>query len=64
MTGEFDYKGEIFRVNAHGTPSHEEVFIMQLIDGEEFDEMSIDRMTEETTPRHRSNRFASISVKS
>jgi hypothetical protein len=47
MLGEFEYKGEIFRVNAHGAPGYEEVFIMHLIDGEEFGEVSIDRMTEE-----------------
>jgi hypothetical protein len=29
------------------TPGHEEVFIMHLVDGEEFGEISIDRMTEE-----------------
>jgi hypothetical protein len=47
MVREFEYKGETFRVNAHGAPGHEEVFIMHYIDGEEFGEMSIDRMTEE-----------------
>lgn len=47
MVREFNYRGETFRVNAHGAPGHEEVFIMHLIDGEEFGEMSIDRMTEE-----------------
>jgi hypothetical protein len=47
MVREFQYRGETFRVNAHGAPGHEEVFIMHIIDGEEFGEMSIDRMTEE-----------------
>jgi len=47
MIREFQYRGETFRVNAHGAPGHEEVFIMHIIDGEEFGEMSIDRMTEE-----------------
>ncbi len=47
MIREFEYKGEILRVNAHGAPGHEKVFIMHLIDGEELGEMSIDRMTEE-----------------
>ncbi|ACB94364.1 hypothetical protein [Beijerinckia indica] len=47
MVREFEYRGETFRVNAHGAPGHEEVFIMHLIDGEEFGEISIDRMTEE-----------------
>ena len=47
MIREFEYKGEIFRTNYHGAPGHEEVFIMHMIDGEEFGEMSIDRMTEE-----------------
>jgi hypothetical protein len=47
MIREFQYRGEIFRVNAHGIHGHEEVFIMHLIDGEEFGEISIDRMTEE-----------------
>lgn len=47
MIKEFQYRGETFRVNAHGIHGHEEVFIMHLIDGEEFGEISIDRMTEE-----------------
>ncbi|WP_034995918.1 hypothetical protein [Beijerinckia mobilis] len=47
MVREFEYRGETFRVNAHGAPGHEEVFIMHYVDGEEFGEMSIDRMTEE-----------------
>lgn len=45
MIGEFEYKDEIFRDDAHGAPGHEEVFIMHLIDGEDFGEMSIDRIT-------------------
>lgn len=47
MIQEFQYKGETFRVNAHGVAGHEEVFIMHLVDGEEMGEISIDRMTEE-----------------
>jgi hypothetical protein len=47
MIREFRYKGESFRVNAHGIPGHEEVFIIHLVDGEEMGEISIDRMTEE-----------------
>lgn len=47
MIREFRYKGETFRVNAHGVPGHEEVFIIHLVDGEELGEISIDRMTEE-----------------
>ncbi|PNG25079.1 hypothetical protein [Methylocella silvestris] len=47
MVREFEYRGETFRVNAHGAPGHEEVFIIHLVDGEEEGEMSIDRMTEE-----------------
>lgn len=47
MIREFRYKGETFRVNAHGIPGHEEVFIIHLVDGEEEGEISIDRMTEE-----------------
>jgi hypothetical protein len=47
MIREFLYKGETFRVNAHGAAGHEEVFIMHLVDGEEMGEISIDRMTEE-----------------
>ncbi|WP_374544881.1 hypothetical protein [Rhodoblastus sp.] len=47
MIREFRYKGETFRVNAHGIPGHEEVFIIHLVDGEEMGEISIDRMTEE-----------------
>lgn len=47
MIREFQYKGETFRVNAHGIPGHEEVFIIHLVNGEEMGEISIDRMTEE-----------------
>jgi hypothetical protein len=47
MIREFQYKGETFRVNAHGVAGHEEVFIIHLVDGEEMGEISIDRMTEE-----------------
>lgn len=47
MIREFQYKGETFRVNAHGAAGHEEVFIIHLVDGEEMGEISIDRMTEE-----------------
>jgi hypothetical protein len=45
MIREFEYKG--LQDQLYGAPGHEEVFIMHLIDGEEFGEMSIDRMTEE-----------------
>ena len=47
MIREFKYRGETFRVNAHGVAGHEEVFIIHLVDGEEIAEISIDRMTEE-----------------
>jgi hypothetical protein len=47
MIREFKYKGETFRVNAHGIAGHEEVFIIHMVDGEEEGEISIDRMTEE-----------------
>jgi hypothetical protein len=47
MIREFKYRGETFRVNAHGAAGHEEVFIIHLVDGEEMAEISIDRMTEE-----------------
>jgi len=47
MIREFCYKGETFRVNAHGSHGHEEVFIIHLVDDEEVGEISIDRMTEE-----------------
>jgi hypothetical protein len=47
MIREFQYKGETFRVNAHGIHGHEEVFIIHFVDGEEEGEISIDRMTEE-----------------
>jgi hypothetical protein len=47
MIREFQYKGETFRVNAHGIAGHEEVFIIHLVNGEEMGEISIDRMTEE-----------------
>ena len=45
---EFEYKGETFRVTAHGIAGHEEVFIVHIeADGMEGGEISIDRMTEE-----------------
>jgi hypothetical protein len=47
MVREFQYRGETFRVNAHGIAGHEEVFIIYLVDGVEEAETSIDRMTEE-----------------
>jgi hypothetical protein len=48
MVREFEYRGELFRVNAHGIAGHEEVFIMHIEDdGSEGGEQSIDRMTEE-----------------
>jgi hypothetical protein len=46
MVREFQYRGETFRVNAHGIPGHEEIFIIYLADGIEEAETSIDRMTE------------------
>lgn len=47
MVREFQYKGEIFRVTAHGIAGHEEIFIVHIEDGVEGGETSIDRMTEE-----------------
>ncbi len=48
MVREFTYKGEIFRVTAHGIPGHEEIFVVHIgKDGAEGGETSIDRMTEE-----------------
>jgi hypothetical protein len=47
MVREFEYKGETFRVTAHGVAGHEEIFIVHMEDGEEGGEISIDRMTEE-----------------
>ncbi|CCD87950.1 conserved hypothetical protein; Predicted membrane GTPase involved in stress response [Bradyrhizobium sp. ORS 285] len=47
MVREFEYKGEVFRVTAHGIHGHEEIFIVHIDDGVEGDEISIDRMTEE-----------------
>ncbi len=49
MVREFEYQGEIFRVNFHGIAGHEEIFIVHLEDreSEEGGEISIDRMTEE-----------------
>jgi hypothetical protein len=47
MVREFQYKGETFRVTAHGIAGHEEIFIVHMEDGEEGGEISIDRMTEE-----------------
>jgi hypothetical protein len=47
MVREFEYKGETFRVTAHGIAGHEEVFVVH-VDGQgvEGGETSIDRMTE------------------
>jgi hypothetical protein len=47
MVREFEYKGEIFRVTAHGIPGHEEIFVVHIDGGVEGGETSIDRMTEE-----------------
>jgi hypothetical protein len=48
MVREFEYKGETFRVTAHGIAGHEEIFIVHIeADGMEGGEISIDRMTEE-----------------
>ena len=47
MVREFGYKGETFRVTAHGIHGHEEIFIVHILDGEEGGETSVDRMTEE-----------------
>jgi len=48
MVREFQYKGEIFRVTAHGIRGHEEIFVVHIDkDGVEGGETSIDRMTEE-----------------
>jgi hypothetical protein len=47
MVREFQYKGETFRITAHGIAGHEEIFIVHMEDGEEGGEISIDRMTEE-----------------
>lgn len=48
MVREFEYKGETFRVTAHGIAGHEEIFIVHIEpDGTEGSEISIDRMTEE-----------------
>ncbi|BAM89045.1 hypothetical protein S58_30450 [Bradyrhizobium oligotrophicum S58] len=47
MVREFEYKGEVFRVTAHGIHGHEEIFITHIEDGVEGGEISIDRMTED-----------------
>lgn len=48
MVREFEYRGETFRVTAHGIAGHEEIFIVHIeADGTEGIEISIDRMTEE-----------------
>jgi len=47
MVREFQYKGETFRVTAHGIAGHEEIFIVHMEDDGEGGEISIDRMTEE-----------------
>ena len=47
MIRDFGYKGEMWRVAAHGIPGREEVFIVHIgQDGIEGFENSIDRMTE------------------
>jgi hypothetical protein len=47
MVREFGYKGETWRMTAHGIHGHEEVFIVHIEpDGTEGFENSIDRMTE------------------
>jgi hypothetical protein len=47
MIREFGYKGETWRVAAHGIAGREEVFIVHIEqDGREGPEVSIDRMTE------------------
>jgi len=47
MVREFEYKGEIFRVTAHGIAGHEEIFVVHIdSQGVEGGETSIDRMTE------------------
>lgn len=48
MVREFEYKGETFRVTAHGISGHEEIFVVHIDrEGVEGGETSIDRMTEE-----------------
>jgi len=51
MIREFKYRGETFRLNAHGVAGHEEVFIIHLVDGDAMAEISIDRMTAENDTR-------------
>ena len=47
MIRDFGYKGEMWRVAAHGIPGREEVFIVHIgQDGTEGFEAAIDRMTE------------------
>ena len=47
MIREFGYKGETWRVAAHGIAGREEVFIVHIeTDGTEGPDASIDRMTE------------------
>jgi hypothetical protein len=47
MAREFNYKGETWRMTAHGIHGHEEVFIVHIEpDGTAGFENSIDRMTE------------------
>src|SRR6266700_2077556 len=48
MVREIEYRGETFRVTAHGIAGHEEIFIVHIeADDMEGGEISIDRMTEE-----------------
>lgn len=48
MVRGFEYKGEAFRVTAHGIKGHEEIFVVHIDkNGVESEETSIDRMTEE-----------------
>ena len=36
MVREFQYRGETFRVNAHGIAGHEEVFIIYLVEAKSW----------------------------
>jgi hypothetical protein len=51
MVREFGYRGETWRVAAHGIRGREEVFIVHIVeDGRQGFETSIDRMTEPNDP--------------
>lgn len=46
MIREFNYRGERFRIVAHGHPGKEEIFLTHMEDGDEGEGLSLDRLTD------------------